>query len=87
MYTAETEIDINGEPINITIDFMFYPGDKGVHTYSNGDPGYPPTGDEIDVLSVQDENGTTVPDNAFTSEQVETIIQVCRDYMEKLGDD
>lgn len=85
MHTATTEIEINNEPFEVTIDFAFYPGDPGVHTYSNGDPGYPPSGDEVDVLSVQDKNGNTVPDSLISQKWVDHIIEVCHKHIEELG--
>jgi acetoin utilization deacetylase AcuC-like enzyme len=87
MYTTETEIDINDEPVNVTIDFNYIPGDPGVHTYSNGDPGYPPTSDEIEVLSMNDEDNNTVNFDMLDDAASEQVIQACRDYIEKLESD
>jgi hypothetical protein len=36
----------------IEVNFDFEAGDPGVWTYSNGDPGYPPTDDEFIINSV-----------------------------------
>ena len=44
-------IEYNGEPAELdgTLQVNFIPGDPGVRTFSNGDPGYPPTPPEIEV--------------------------------------
>jgi hypothetical protein len=34
----------------LEVDYTYDPGDPGVHTFSNGDPGYPPTSPCIDEL-------------------------------------
>ena len=44
----------NKEPL-IVVEFS-YDYDDGVHTYSNGDPGYPPS-EDLEILSVTDEFG------------------------------
>jgi len=38
--------------IEVDVDYWFDEGDPGVHTYSNGDPGYPPTAPEFSVEHV-----------------------------------
>jgi len=39
--------------VKIGVTFDYYPGDPGVWTYSNGDPGYPATPAEIEVESIE----------------------------------
>jgi hypothetical protein len=41
--TIEIEIEVEGS---------YTPGDPGVYTYSNGDPGYPPTPPEFYITKV-----------------------------------
>lgn len=36
----------------LEVRFDFTPGDPGVHTYSNGDPGYPPSPEEFIINAV-----------------------------------
>ena len=36
----------------IDVSFDYEEGDTGVHTYSNGDPGYPPSPPEFNITSV-----------------------------------
>lgn len=79
MKTIELEIEVNEEPINVTVDFEYYAGEPEVWTYPNGDPGHPGSGPEIDVLSIQDENGITVPDNLITPKWEQFIIEKCLD--------
>jgi hypothetical protein len=37
----------------IDVSFDYEEGDPGVHTYPNGDPGYPPSPEELIVSSVR----------------------------------
>ncbi len=55
--TITTEIEVNDEPIEVTIDAEFTPGQPGRKYMANGDPGYPDEPDEINILSVLDSNG------------------------------
>lgn len=38
---------------DVTYTGKFIPGDPGVHTFSNGDPGYPPSPAEFDIESIE----------------------------------
>lgn len=40
-------IKVKGIPIEVEFNYSY---DPGVHTYSNGDPGYPPS-EELDIIS------------------------------------
>jgi hypothetical protein len=46
----EIEVEVTGE---------YMPGEPGVHTYPNGDPGYPPTPPSFDIHEVK-LNGTNI---------------------------
>ena len=48
--------------LEVTFEFNYEPGDPGVHTFSNGDPGYPPSGPEIEIIKawIQDEDGNDI---------------------------
>jgi len=83
MQSIELEIEVNNEPVNVTVDYEFYEGEPEVWTYSNGDPGHPGSGPEVDVLSIQDENGNTVPDELISSKWQEIIIDKCIENSEK----
>ena len=50
MATINKKITYQG--IKMEVEMYFEKGDKGVHTYSNGDPGYPPTPDEYYIESI-----------------------------------
>ncbi len=47
-----TTISISLKGVEMDVEFEFYEGDAGVNTYSNGDPGCPPTDDEYYINSV-----------------------------------
>lgn len=44
---GEIEIDIEGTLVNF--HYTYEPGDPGIHTYPNGDPGYPGTGPYVNI--------------------------------------
>lgn len=50
----ETTIEFEEETLPVYVLYNYYPGDPGVHSYSNGDPGYPPTGPEVEITSIVD---------------------------------
>ena len=54
---TSTEIEVNDEPIEVTIEAEFTPGRPGRRYMANGDPGYPDEPDEIHILSITDANG------------------------------
>lgn len=37
------------EPVPVQVNFHYAPGSPGRHTLPNGDPGYPPEPDELDI--------------------------------------
>ena len=45
-------VSIDGISADLTVGYAFEAGDPGVHTFPNGDPGYPPTGDCLEVSEV-----------------------------------
>ena len=82
MQSIELEIEVNQEPLNIIVDFEYYSGEPEVWTYSNGDPGHPGSGPEVDILSVQDEQGNTVHDKDIAQKWVDFIIEKCHEEVE-----
>jgi len=36
----------------IEVKFDYTPADPGVHTLPNGDPGYPPSPEEVEIISI-----------------------------------
>ena len=40
------------EEIEVVVEANYIPGDPGVRTFRNGDPGYPPTEAEVEITSV-----------------------------------
>ena len=81
MNSINTTIEINDEEIEVSVDFQFYPGDPGLWRYSNGDPGYPPTGPEVEIMFVTDKNGKTY-EFEIPANQITRIEQECIDYCE-----
>jgi hypothetical protein len=55
--------------------FAVEPGDPGVHTYPNGDPGYPPTGPEIVIRSVVASDGGRILEEWQYEDKIEEINQ------------
>lgn len=48
--TLETWVELNdGELVDVEVYYTYEPGDPGVWTYSNGDPGYPATPDNVEI--------------------------------------
>ncbi len=43
---------INYRGQELFVEFDYTPGDPGVHTYPDGDPGYPPTSPEFNIIHV-----------------------------------
>ena len=37
----------------LEVTFYYTPGDPGVYTYSNGDPGYPPSPPELEIYKIE----------------------------------
>ena len=71
------KITPNYKIIDVDVDFDYQPGDPGVHTYSNGDPGYPPIGEVFEITSVK-HNGVEIID--YLSDQIlEEIEEKLRD--------
>ena len=74
----ELETDDDYHAINVTCDFYYEPGDPGVWQYSNGDPGYPPTSEVIELLNAKDSSDVDyLPRlNQF---QIDKIVQHIKD--------
>jgi len=77
MYVVTRE---NGEEWELEIDFDYSPGEKGVHTLSNGDPGWPEVPSDVDINSIC-LDGVDVQD-LLTDKDIEDIIQQCFDSVE-----
>lgn len=65
---------IKYQGIDMEVETYYEKGDKGVHTYSNGDPGYPPTPDEywIEAIYVGCENIVEIV-SEYDKEQIEKL--------------
>lgn len=48
--TLETWVELlDGEIVDVEVFYIYEPGDPGVWTFSNGDPGYPGTDDNVEI--------------------------------------
>jgi hypothetical protein len=72
--TVVTEIEVNDEPIEVTIEAEFIPGMPGRRYMPNGDPGYPDEPDEINILSVLDSNGKSYQPTRHELTRIEDLI-------------
>ncbi len=78
-------VDGSCEERSCTIDYKYIPGDPGVRTYPNGDPGYPPQDDEYEILKVTYDDGTEM-DNETFYEQVEDMEKEIRKFEDQAYD-
>lgn len=46
----------------LDVGIRYAPGDPGVHTFANGDPGYPPTGPDVEIVYALVEDGDELGD-------------------------
>jgi len=66
---------------NTEIRFLFTPEDHGVRTFRNGDPGYPGTPAEAELLSIKI-NGVEISIDKQPEEEIERWQNLCVDYAE-----
>ena len=51
--TLETWVELNdGELVDVEVYYTYEPGEDGVWTFSNGDPGYPGTDDNVEISRI-----------------------------------
>ena len=48
---SSTTVEYKGAELEVM--FYYTPGDPGVYTYSNGDPGYPPSPPELEIYKIE----------------------------------
>lgn len=60
----------------VTVLYYYTPGDAGCHTMRNGDPGWPPTAPEVEIVGVLGADGREVnlPDAADYERLAERIM-------------
>ena len=68
-YDADTE---HYEPVSLVVDY--HPGRPGVHTLSNGDPGYPDEPAEFDIIEA--------PEGFDEDRWMDEIIMECQQYVD-----
>lgn len=57
---AQTSCSFSFDGLDVGINYV--PGDPGVRTFPNGDPGYPPTGPDVEVVYAYVEDGDELAD-------------------------
>ena len=75
--------------VECLIEYDFSPGDPGCHTMRNGDPGWPPTGADIDITCITTVSGvditklfdgkdkSNIEDDIVAHEEVEKLSALC----------
>lgn len=73
-------IKVKGIPIEVEFNYSY---DPGVHTYSNGDPGYPPS-EELDIISAYI-GGVEINNLLDYTEFEEDLFEELGNYIDKIG--
>ena len=74
--TIETEIEVDGDDVLVTVDAEFTAGCAGRMYMSNGDPGYPEEPDEVEIITVTGDDGVEYEP---TKEELQRIDEEVRD--------
>ena len=79
MNTIQHEHETDKGTWRVEIEYYFVPPEKGVHTFRNGDPGYPDTPGYVDdfsyrVISFIDNEKNAVAGNDMLSKEFEAIV-------------
>jgi len=82
--TIETEIEVHGDEVLVTVDAEYTAGRPGRMYMSNGDPGYPEEPDEVDIIMVTGEDGVEYEP---TKEELERIEEEVITEILELQDD
>lgn len=63
--------------IPVTVHYYYIPGDPGCRTMRNGDPGWPPTAPEVEIIGIADRSGKAVflPDARDYENLIERILE------------
>ena len=86
----ETEVEVDGKPVEVTVEYTFSPATPDVFYLRNGDPGYPgdPAGADIEVVYRTDDKAKTDLSKKLSEETFERLIeQACNAGEEALNDD
>lgn len=52
------ETEIGG--VAVVIEYNFEPGEEAIHTFANGDPGYPGSAALVEIVSITTEDGVNL---------------------------
>ena len=74
--TIETEIEVDGDEVLVTVDAEFTAGCAGRMYMSNGDPGYPEEPDGVEIITVTGDDGVEYEP---TKEELQRIDEEVRD--------
>jgi hypothetical protein len=80
----------SGSTYSLEISFDYSPGSPGVHTLSNGDPGFPDDPEEFDITEVSfvKSNGSKIEIPSEFLDDMELLPRIenlCRNHLEKLA--
>lgn len=70
-YTIDTWI--GDDDVRVVVNYI--PGDPGCHTMRNGDPGWPPTDPEIEVVAVRKPDGALVIEGDYSVDEWDALHQ------------
>jgi hypothetical protein len=51
-FSFSTTIETDEDILEVEVEGNFIPGETEVHTYSNGDPGHPGSGPDVEILRI-----------------------------------
>lgn len=67
----------------LTVEYNYHPGDPGIHTYRNGDPGYPPTPEEYEIYAICNKSGEDVTELLSDADLADIEKEVMKDFDSK----
>lgn len=69
-FSIDVPFEIEGTEVIFDVSYTIHPGTPGRMYLSNGDPGWPPEGPELEILDMKMKDGEPVPSaiyNAFVN--------------------
>ena len=75
------------EDIPLIVEYTYFPGEKGVHTLPNGDPGYPDDYPEVELLSCKLAEDVTTEYEDEDGEVIEKTYPAGTDVSEFVDED
>lgn len=74
----ETEVEVDGNPVEVTVVYSYSPGSPG-KTYGPPENCYPPEGPDVDIESIflTDDKTETDISEKLSKKQMESLIEQC----------